>query len=85
MRRCHFRGISGWGCCCRSQQALFASPGASRRIRPAETARILHRLVSELATLATAASVTKRATKRRPLTGAPQTSPLSDDGDLNDA
>jgi hypothetical protein len=66
------------------QQALFASPGASRRIRPAETARILHRLVSELAALATAASVTKRATIRR-LTGAPQTSPLFDDGDLNNA
>jgi hypothetical protein len=67
------------------QEALFASPGASRRIRPAETARILHRLVSELATLATAASVTKRPTNRRQVTGAPQTSPLFDDGDLNDA
>jgi hypothetical protein len=66
------------------QQALFASPGASRRTRPAETARILHRLITELATLATAAAVTERATKRRPPAGAPQTSPLFDDGDLND-
>jgi hypothetical protein len=47
------------------QQALFASPAASRRTRPAETARILHRLITELATLATATAVTKRATEHR--------------------
>jgi hypothetical protein len=67
------------------QQALFASPGASRGTRPTETARILHRLITELATLATAATVTKRTTKRRPPAGTPQTSPLFDNGDLNDA
>jgi hypothetical protein len=66
------------------QQALFASPGAGRRTRPAETARILHRLITELATLATAAAVTKRATKRRPPDGAPRASPLFDDMDPND-
>jgi hypothetical protein len=60
------------------QQALFVTPAASRRTRPAETARILHRLITELATLA--AAVTKPATKRRP----PETSPLFDDEDLND-
>ena len=67
------------------QQALFASPGARRGTRPTETARILHRLITELATLATAATVTKRTTKRRPPAGTPQTSPLFDNGDLNDA
>jgi hypothetical protein len=59
------------------QQALFATPGAARRTRRAETARILHRLITELATLATATAVTKR----RPPERAPQTSPLFDDGD----
>jgi hypothetical protein len=48
------------------QQALFAPQAPARRTRPAETARILHRLIAELATLATTAAVTKRATKRRP-------------------
>jgi hypothetical protein len=62
------------------QQALFVPPGTTRRTRPADTARILHRLITELATLATTAAVTKRTTKRFP----PETSPLFDDGPLND-
>jgi hypothetical protein len=66
------------------QQALFASPGTARRARPADTARTLHRLVSELAALA-AATVTKRVTLRRPPTGTPQTSPLFDAPAANDA
>jgi hypothetical protein len=48
------------------QQALFATPASARRARPAEAARTLHRLITELAALAAAAAVTKRATKRRP-------------------
>lgn len=60
------------------QQALFASPGTVRRMRPAGTAAALHRLVAELAALATAATVTKRVTLRRTPAGAPQTSPLFD-------
>ena len=67
------------------QQALFASPGSARCTRPAETARILHRLITELTALAAATAVTKRATKRHPPAGAPQASPLFDDGDLDDA
>lgn len=63
------------------QQALFAPPGTARRTRPAETARILHRLITELTTLAIAAAVTKRATKHR----MPKAAPLFDDGTLNDA
>lgn len=59
------------------QQALFAAPGAVRQARPAEAARILHRLIAELAALATAAGATKRVTKRRP----PETSPLFDDAE----
>jgi hypothetical protein len=59
------------------QQALFATPAVSRLTRPAEAARILHRLITELATLADTG--TKPATKRRP----PETSPLFDE-DLND-
>jgi hypothetical protein len=59
------------------QQALFTSPGTARRTRPAEAARVLHRLIAELATLATATAVTKR----RPQERAPQTSPLFDDED----
>jgi hypothetical protein len=66
------------------QQALFASPGAARRARPAETARILHRLVAELAALATAATVTKRATKPRAPAREQQAPPLFDDPDLSD-
>jgi hypothetical protein len=61
------------------QQALFPSPGAALPTRPAETARALHRLITELAALATAATVTKRVTIRRAADGAPQTSPLFDD------
>ena len=60
------------------QQALFAPPGTGRRARPAETAQVLHRLITELAALATAATVTKRATLHRP-PGTPQTMPLFDD------
>jgi hypothetical protein len=46
------------------------------RARPAGTARTLHRLITELATLAAAATVTKHFTLRRALAGTPQTSPL---------
>ena len=58
------------------QQALFASPGTTRRARPADTARTLHHLVNELATLATAATITKRVTIRRATDRTPQTSLL---------
>jgi len=59
------------------QQALFASPGtARRRIRPAETARTLHRLIDELAALATHATVTERVTIRQIPGGTAQTMPL---------
>lgn len=61
------------------QQALFASPGTARRARPADTARVLHRLITELATLATAATVAKRVTLRRAPDRMPQTSPLFDE------
>jgi hypothetical protein len=58
------------------QQALFTPAGTTRRTQPTEAARFLHRLVAELATLAAAAAVTKRATKRR----APETLPLFHEG-----
>jgi hypothetical protein len=58
------------------QEALFASPGTTRRGRPAETAGALHRLIAELAILAASATVTKRVTLRRPPAGTPQTTPL---------
>jgi hypothetical protein len=62
------------------QQALFASPGtARRRARAAETARTLHRLIAELATLATA-TITERVTIRQPPGGTTQTMPLFDEG-----
>jgi hypothetical protein len=60
------------------QQALFPSPGTTRRAGPAETARALHQLITELTTLATAATLTKHVTIRRPPAGTPQTSPLFD-------
>ncbi len=66
------------------QQALFAPPGAARRARPAETARILHRLITELAALATAATVTKRATKLRAPAAEQQAPPLFGDPGLSD-
>ena len=62
------------------QQALFATPASARRTRPAEAARTLHHLTTELAALATAAVVTKRAPKLRPT----ETSLLFDGRDLND-
>jgi hypothetical protein len=62
------------------QQALFPSTGtARRRTRPAETARTLHRLIAELATLA-AATVTERVTIRQAPGGTTQTMPLFDEG-----
>jgi hypothetical protein len=61
------------------QQALFASPGTARRGRPAETARALHQLITELVTLAMAATVTKPVTFRRAPAGAPQAVPLFDE------
>jgi hypothetical protein len=60
------------------QQALFASP-ATRRARPADTARTLHQLITELTTLATTATATKRVTLRRATGGTPQASPLFGD------
>ena len=67
------------------QQALFASPGSASRTRPAETARILHRLIAELTALATVTAVTKRATKRELPAGPPQTSPLFEEAGLSAA
>ncbi|MBO0805853.1 MAG: hypothetical protein J2P25_22625 [Nocardiopsaceae bacterium] len=61
------------------QQALFDAPGTARRPRPAETARTLHLLITELTTLAATAIVTKHATKRRAPADTPQTPPLFDD------
>jgi hypothetical protein len=61
------------------QQALFASPGTMRRARPEDTARTLHQLITELTTLATTATVTKRVTLRRAPAGTTQTSPLFDE------
>jgi hypothetical protein len=58
------------------QQALFASPGAARA-RPATAAHTLHRLIAELAALATTATITKRATRR-----AAAVSSLFDDTDI---
>ncbi len=63
------------------QQALFASPGTTRRTRPAEAARIPHRLITELTMLATATTVTKR----RAPAGAPRTSPLFEEAGLSAA
>jgi hypothetical protein len=53
------------------QQALFTPPGTTRRARPADTARTLHRLTTELATLAATAIVIKRVTLRRAPAGTP--------------
>jgi len=62
------------------QQALFASPGtARRRARPAETARTLHQLITELAALAVAATVTERITIRQAQDGTTRTMPLFDE------
>jgi hypothetical protein len=47
------------------QQALFGTPGTARRTRPAGTARTLHKLITELASLAADATVTKRVTLHR--------------------
>lgn len=58
------------------QQPLFATPGTARRTRPADTGRILHRLIAELTTLAVTATVTKRATLLRAPSGTPQAMPL---------
>jgi hypothetical protein len=62
------------------QQPLYASPGTTRRTRPAE-ARILHRMITELTMLATATTVMKR----RARDGAPQTSPLFGEAGLSAA
>jgi hypothetical protein len=61
------------------QQALFTSPGTARRARPAEAARVLHRLITELAALAAAATTTKRATFRHAPPGTSQAMPLFGD------
>jgi hypothetical protein len=65
----------------RDQQALFASPGTTRRTRAAGAARILHGLITGLTMLAAATTVTKR----RAPDGAPQTSPLSGEAGLSAA
>lgn len=65
------------------QQSLFPAAAARRR-PPADTARALHDLIGELATLASAAAVTKRVTKRRPTAEAPQRPLLFDDADDSD-
>ena len=65
--------------------------GAVRRARrralhpPARTTRKLHRLIAELAALAAAATVTKRATKRLSPAGTPQTPPLFEEAGLSAA
>ena len=58
------------------QQALFVTPGTARRIKPAGTARTLHKLIAELASLAADATVTKRVTLHRAESGK-QAPPLS--------
>jgi hypothetical protein len=58
------------------QQALFASPPAARRTRPADTAAALHRHIAELAALAAAAAVPARRAIPHAATGTPQTAPL---------
>jgi hypothetical protein len=58
------------------QQELFASPGAAQGVRPAETAQALHRLITELAALAAAATVTKRVTFPGTPAPASKTAPL---------
>jgi hypothetical protein len=60
------------------QQALFASPGTARRMRLAGDGAVLHRLIAELAALATAATVTKHVTLRRAPAGTTETAPLFD-------
>jgi hypothetical protein len=58
------------------QQELFASPGTARAARPAETAQALHQLITELAALAAAMTVTKRVTLADAPAQVPQTAPL---------
>lgn len=55
------------------RQVPCAAPG------PEDTARTLHQLITELTTLATTATVTKRVTFRRAPAGTTQTSPLFDE------
>jgi hypothetical protein len=63
------------------QQALFPPPAATRRrVRPAETARTLHRLIAELTALAVAGTVTERVTKRQASGGAKRTTSMFDEG-----
>jgi len=51
------------------QQALFGTPGTARRAKPADAAATVHKLITELASLAADATVTKRVTLRRPTAG----------------
>jgi hypothetical protein len=60
------------------QQALFGTPGTARRATPAGTARTLHKLITELTSLAADATVTKHVTLHRAENGS-QTPPLFDD------
>jgi hypothetical protein len=62
------------------QQALFTTPSPARQPRPAAIARTLHRLVTELATLAATTTVTKHATKRRPAEASPLFGDAEPDG-----
>ena len=63
------------------QQALFTTPSSARQPRPAAIARTLHRLVTELAKLAAASTVTKHATKRRPAEDPPLFGDAEPDGE----
>lgn len=67
------------------QQALFTPSGTTRRARPADAARTLHLLITELTTLATTATVTKRVTLRHAQAGTPQASPLFDHPGISDS
>jgi hypothetical protein len=58
------------------QQALFAATGPTRRARPADTARKLHQLITELSALAEDATVTKRVTLRRTPAESAPTAPM---------
>ena len=60
------------------QQSLFPTPAAARRARPSDAGRTLHQLITELTTLAIAATVTKHVTNHRTAAGTPSTAPLPD-------
>ena len=59
------------------QQALFGAPGTASRTKPAGAARTLRKLITELASLAADATITKRVTLHHAESGK-QTPPLFD-------